>query len=122
MDKAKSKGRRKPLAKLCIEGFCGMKRRKKSGGGDVRATPFRVRAEKSDGKQAPPSVIFSSHMVGRCAPHSHPHRPKKKSLREKKVGFAEKKTRLTMTKTKTKTKTIFDGENISPFPSWRGWG
>ena len=33
--------------------------------------------------------------VARCARHSHPSRPKKKPLRGKKVGSAEKKLRLT---------------------------
>ena len=44
--------------------FCGMKRTKKSCGGDVRAAPRRVSAEKTDGKQAPPSDFFSSLDMG----------------------------------------------------------
>ncbi len=73
----------------------GMEENKKSGGGDVRASPFRGTVS-----GIKPENSFSA--LSRSRPRWHalrathiPRRPKKKSLREKKVGFAEKKLCLT---------------------------
>ena len=70
----------------------GMKRTKKSCGGDVRAAPRGVSAEKSDGKQAPPSDFFITPTVGSWrSPLTSPPHEEKSRLAKKKVGFAEKK-------------------------------
>ena len=76
-------------------GFCGMEMNKKSGGGDVRASPFRGTAS-----GIKPKTSFQLNLHSRPRLHAvratHiPRRPKKKPLRGKKVGFAEKKLRLT---------------------------
>ncbi|MDD6832225.1 MAG: hypothetical protein PUE80_03580 [bacterium] len=68
-----------------------MEKNKKSSGEDVRAKALSWDDEW--GKSLKTSFhLFSSlsPTVGCYAPHSHPHRPKKKPLRGKKVGFAEK--------------------------------
>ena len=69
-----------------------MEENKKSGGGDVRAKPFRGT---SSGRK--PKMCFSAFSLSRprwAASHpTHiPRRPKKKPLRREKVGYAEKKT------------------------------
>ena len=73
----------------------GMEENKKSGGGDVRAKAPSWDIER--GKK--PKMCFSAFSLSRPRWHAvratHiPRRPKKKPLRGKKVGFAEKKLRL----------------------------
>ena len=73
--------------------FCGMKRTKKSCGGDVRAAPRRVSAEKTDGKQAPPVRFFHHSNGAELALPTHiPTTRRKSRFAKKKVGFAEKNT------------------------------
>ena len=71
-----------------------MKENKKSGGGDVRAKPFRGTTSGIN-----PENEFSVFSLSRprwvaSHPTHIPRLPKKKPLRGKKVGFAEKKLRL----------------------------
>ena len=72
-----------------------MKENKKSGGGDVRAKPFRGTTSGINPENA--FSVFSLSRPRWVASHpTHiPRLPKKKPLRGKKVGFAEKKLRLT---------------------------
>lgn len=73
--------------------FCGMKRTKKSCGGDVRAAPRRVSAEKTDGKQAPPSDFFITPTVlSWRSPLTSPPPKEKVASRRKKSASAKKNT------------------------------
>ena len=72
----------------------GMEENKKSGGGDVRAEALSWDGEREKGEKE--FLTFSlSRPRWRATLATHiPRRPKKKPLRGKKVGFAEKKLRL----------------------------
>ena len=73
--------------------FCGMKRTKKSCGGDVRAAPRRVSAEKTDGKQAPPSDFFITPTVlSWRSPLTSPPPEEKVASRRKKSASPKKNT------------------------------
>ena len=72
----------------------GMKEKKKSGGGDVRAGALSRAAIGIKPKTHFQLYLHSrSRWLAVLATHI-PRRPKKKPLRGKKVGFAEKKLRL----------------------------
>ena len=71
-----------------------MEENKKSGGGDVRAEALSWDIEWEKAKNVFFGFLPLAPTVARCARHSHPSPPKKKPLRGKKVGFAEKKLRL----------------------------
>ena len=73
----------------------GMEENKKSGGGDVRAEALAWDDEWDKAENE--FSVFSLSRPQWVASHpTHiPRRPKKKPLRGKKVGFAEKKLRLT---------------------------
>ena len=73
----------------------GMEENKKSGGGDVRASPFRgtvsgIKPENSFSALSPLSPT-----VARCARHSHPSPPEKKAASRKKSRLRRKKTSAT---------------------------
>ena len=75
-------------------GLGGMEEIKKSGGGDVRAGAL---SRATIGIKPKTGFRFYLHSRPRWAashPTHIPRRPKKKPLRGKKVGFAEKKLRL----------------------------
>ena len=72
-----------------------MEENKKSGGGDVRASPFRGTASGIKPENSFSALSPLSPTVASSARHSHPSPPEKKPLRGKKVGSAEKKLRLT---------------------------
>ena len=75
--------------------LCGMEENKKSGGGDVRASPFR---EPANGYKAEnefsPLYPHSLPTVARCARHSHPSPPEKKAASRRKSRLRRKKLRL----------------------------
>ena len=73
-------------------GFRWMEMNKKSGGGDVRASPFRGTAS-----GIKPEYLFSvlsplSPTVARGARHSHPSPPEKKAASRRKSRLRRKKT------------------------------
>ena len=72
-----------------------MKENKKSGGGDVRAKALSWDGEWDKSRKLIFSFISTLAHGGLLRTPTHiPRRPKKKPLRGKKVGFAEKKLRL----------------------------
>ena len=72
-----------------------MEENKKSGGGDVRAEALSWDGEWDKAKNKFSALSPLSPTVGCFAPTHIPRLPKKKPLRGKKVGFAEKKLCLT---------------------------
>ena len=72
----------------------GMEENKKSGGGDVRAKAPSWDIERGKTKNVFFGFFPLSPTVARMRATHIPRRPKKKPLRGKKVGFAEKKLRL----------------------------
>ena len=70
----------------------GMEENKKSGGGDVRAKAPSWDIEREKAKNVFFGFFPLSPTVARMRATHIPRRPKKKPLRGKKVGFAEKKT------------------------------
>ena len=72
-----------------------MEENKKSGGGDVRAKALSWDIEWEKAKNVFFGFFPLTPTVARCVLATHiPRLPKKKPLRGKKVGFAEKKLRL----------------------------
>ena len=76
------------------KGLSGMEENKKSGGGDVRAKAPSWDIEREKAKNVFFGFFPLSPTVARMRATHIPRRPKKKPLRGKKVGFAEKKLRL----------------------------
>ena len=72
-----------------------MEDNKKSGGGDVRAKPYRGTASGIKPEKYFQLYLHSRPRWAASHPTHIPRRPKKKPLRGKKVGCAEKKLRLT---------------------------
>ncbi|MGM9840272.1 MAG: hypothetical protein ACI307_09415 [Sodaliphilus sp.] len=71
-----------------------MEENKKSGGGDVRAETLSWDDEWDKAENSFSALSHSRPRWAASHPTHIPRRPKKKPLRGKKVGFAEKKLRL----------------------------
>ena len=79
---------------LWVCGHCGMEENKKSGGGDVRASPFREPASGIKPENSFSVLSPLSPTVARSARHSHPSPPEEKAASPKKSRLRRKKTRL----------------------------
>ena len=73
-------------------GLGGMEENKKSGGGDVRASPFRGTASGIKPENSFSALSPLTPTVGCCAPHSHPSPPEEKVASRKKSRLRRKKT------------------------------
>ena len=93
--------------------FCGMKRTKKSCGGDVRAAPRRVSAEKTDGKQAPPSDFFITPTVLSWRPPLTSPPPEEKVASRRKKSASPKKNCAYSKRRERSVQTIFSFLNES---------
>ena len=69
-----------------------MEENKKSGGGDVRASPFRGTASGIKPENSFSALSPLTPTVGCCARHSHPSPPEKKAASRKKSRLRRKKT------------------------------
>ena len=81
-------------------GIGGMEENKKSGVGDVRAKALSWDIEWEKAKNVFFGFFPLAPTVAQCAPLTSLAARKKKSLREKKVGFAEKKHAYRFTKSR----------------------